>query len=153
MPSRADLAKIHIAKKELGLTDEAYRDILRLHFQVESARDLTPRQATVLLNKFRAKGWKPKKSTRPGSGNKDRKNRNYRHIKPGPAAAQQRYVLSLWNRLGYDIRKLDARCRRQFGIERIEWVTDHHQLHVLITDLEHRCQAASSREQKQRTGK
>lgn len=55
MPSSADLAKIHIAKKELGLTDEAYRDILRTHFRVESAKELAPKQVIVLLNKFRAK--------------------------------------------------------------------------------------------------
>ena len=38
-PSKAALAKIHIAKKELGLTDEMYRDLLFCNFKVESAKE------------------------------------------------------------------------------------------------------------------
>ena len=40
-PSNSALARIHIAKKELALTEEAYRDILQFNFQVESAKELT----------------------------------------------------------------------------------------------------------------
>lgn len=132
MPKPQQLAKIHIAKKELGLSDEAYRDILRLHFRVESARDLTDRQATVLLNRFKAQGWQPKVAAQP------RKNSNYISIKPGPAAAQQRKVLAMWNALGYDMAKLHSRVKTQFGVDRFEWLDDPKALHVLITDLEHR---------------
>jgi phage gp16-like protein len=144
MIDRADLAKIHIAKKELGLTDDAYRDILRTHFQVESAKDLAPKQAIVLLNKFRAKGWKPRKGAvvKHGRTATRRKADNFIEIKPGPAAQQQRYILAMWSALGYDVDKLHARCKKQFGIERFEWVTEHSDLHVLITDLQQRCRNA-----------
>ena len=138
MPTRIDLAKIHIAKKELGLTDEAYRDILRLHFGVESAKNLNPRQVVVLLNKFRAKGWKPKHKIK----NQKTKIKNFIEIKAGASARQQRYVLAMWNALGYDVAKLHARCKKQFSIDRFEWVTDHEDLHVLITDLQERCRRA-----------
>lgn len=67
MPTKADYAKIHIAKKELHLTDEAYRDILHLHFQVDSATKLSDRQCAALLTLLRAKGWQPK---RPAKGKK-----------------------------------------------------------------------------------
>jgi hypothetical protein len=66
MPDTARLDKIYIAKKELRLTDEVYRDILSLHFQVESAAQLTDRQVTVLLNRFRAMGWVTKASPKMG---------------------------------------------------------------------------------------
>ncbi|MBV5329995.1 MAG: DUF1018 domain-containing protein, partial [Chlorobium sp.] len=59
-PSHNALAKIHIAKKELALTEEAYRDILQLTFQVASARELTEQQANALIDLFKAKGWQPK---------------------------------------------------------------------------------------------
>ena len=49
MPTKADLAKIHIAKKELGLTDDAYRDLLRGQFKVDSAALLTPGKVARLL--------------------------------------------------------------------------------------------------------
>lgn len=136
MPSPAALAKIHIAKKELGLTDETYRDMLYLHFQVESAKQLDDRQATALLNTFRVKGWKPKKQASPPR--QKRRDGRFIEIKPGPAAAQQRKVLALWNALGYGMDKLHSRCQRQFSVDRFEWLTESRHLHVLITDLEHR---------------
>jgi len=59
MPQRKDLAKIHIAKKELGLDDATYRNILWEHYQCESAADLSDEQAADLIELFRRKGWRP----------------------------------------------------------------------------------------------
>jgi len=59
MPNRRDLAKIHIAQKELGLDDATYRGILRERFRLDSAADLSPRQAAELIALFRQKGWRP----------------------------------------------------------------------------------------------
>ena len=137
MLSRADLAKIHIAKKELGLTDEAYRDLLHLHFQVASAKDLLPKQVVVLLNNFRARGWKPKANVKNGRKT-TAKSANFKEI-TGPNARQKKYILALWNALGYDVAKLDARCKKQFGVDRFEWLQEDHHLFVLVTDLRQRC--------------
>lgn len=139
MVERAQLAKIHIAKKELALTEDAYRDILHLHFQVDSAAKLNPRQATVLLNLFRTKGWQPRAANRPtrpmGSNNKKG---DYITPRPGPAEQQQRKVLALWNELGYANQALHARVKKQFKLDRFEWLEDYDSLHILITDLQHR---------------
>lgn len=82
-PSKADLAKIHIAKKELGLTEEVYRDILQQQFRRESAAQLTPGQAGKLIAHFRRMGWKPKIQRQlPGS--------------TVPADGQSRKILALW---------------------------------------------------------
>ena len=116
----------------MALTDEAYRDILSLHFGCESSKNLTDRQATVLLNHFKSLGWEPKQPTQP------RKKPDFITIQPGPAAKQQRKVLAMWNALGYSMDKLHTRCKTQFGVERFEWLTDAKALHILITDLEHR---------------
>lgn len=139
-PTHAQLAKIHIAKKELQLTDEIYHDILALHFKAETAKDLTDRQAEQLLDFFRAKGWKPKKTT--AEAQTKRRDGDYIEIKPGPTAAQQRKVLAMWHALGYGMDKLHIRCKRQFGVDRFEWLTDPRQLHILITDLEQRQEKA-----------
>lgn len=133
MATPQQLAKIHIAKKDLALGDDAYRDILRLHFQVESAKALTERQATVLLNQFRAKGWEVKQGQRAA---KPSGRPGYIEVKPGPAAKQQRKVLALWHGLGYEMAKLHTRVKTQFGVDRFEWLDDSQALHVLITDLE-----------------
>lgn len=41
MPTHRDLAKIHIAKKELGLDDASYRGILQERYNHDSAADLS----------------------------------------------------------------------------------------------------------------
>jgi len=141
-PSNSALARIHIAKKELALTEEAYRDILHVNFQVESARELTEQQAVELINLFKAKGWQPK----TGGASTQRKSKDrFIEIKPGPAARQQRKVLALWHELGYDMAKLHTRVKKQFGVDRFEWLEDGKALHILITDLEHRLETQGSR--------
>ena len=54
------LAKAHIAKKELGLTDGDYRHVLSVNYGVESSSLLTEAQLNDLLSLFKEKGWKPK---------------------------------------------------------------------------------------------
>lgn len=137
--NRAMLAKIHIAKKALGLTDEVYRDLLYCNFRVESAKDLAERDGMRLLELLKVKGWKPRAGKVAADG---KKKGDFIVIKPGPVARQQRKVLALWNELGYAMEKLHARCRQQFGVDRFEWVVDYDALHVLITDLEKRLRKA-----------
>ncbi|GAB6191131.1 regulatory protein GemA [Desulfocastanea catecholica] len=135
-PTKAQLAKIHIAKKELDISDEIYRDILHVNFAVESSSKLNETQAAKLLDIFAGKGWKSK-SKSPATGRKQRSS-TYIAIKPGPTAAQQRKVLAMWNQLGYAMDTLHTRCQRQFKVDRFEWLTDREALHVLITDLDQR---------------
>ena len=65
--TRALLAKVHIAKKELALSDETYRDILARVTGCQSSRDCSERQLEQLLDEFRRLGWKPK-AGKGGSG-------------------------------------------------------------------------------------
>ena len=66
MPSRKDLAKIHIAKKELKLDESTYRGALWDRYGKESAADLTEHQAADLIEHFRQKGWRPSSSAQRG---------------------------------------------------------------------------------------
>lgn len=64
-----ELAKIHIARKDLGLSDDLYRDILREAGKVESAADLDWRGRAAVLARFKELGWKAtagKKAAKPG---------------------------------------------------------------------------------------
>lgn len=65
MSHRDMLAKIHIARKDLALDDEAYRGLLRRVGGVESARDLSDRKADAVIAELKRLGWKPKASARP----------------------------------------------------------------------------------------
>lgn len=56
------LAKIHIAKAQLNLDDDQYRDIVRRITGKDSASKCRYSQLVDLINEFKALGWKtPKK--------------------------------------------------------------------------------------------
>ncbi len=64
MSHPAMLAKIHIARKELGLQVAEYRALLQRVAKVESAKDLSDRAAVAVIAEFKRLGWAPKESTR-----------------------------------------------------------------------------------------
>jgi len=66
MPARQLLAKIHIAKKDLGLGEDIYRDTLESLTGKRSAAELSDRQIIVVINHFKAKGWKQSTHPHPG---------------------------------------------------------------------------------------
>lgn len=71
MSHRDMLAKIHIAKKDLALDDDAYRGLLQRVAGVGSARDLSDRQADSVIAELKRLGWKPKAATRAPSQRAD----------------------------------------------------------------------------------
>ena len=58
MPTHAAPAKIHIAKRDLKLTDPLYRGFLNVLLGQGSERDLTQEQVEELLEHFKSLGWK-----------------------------------------------------------------------------------------------
>jgi len=97
--TRGQLALVHVAKKDLGLDDEAYRDILHVEAGVTSARDLTPSGLERVLARFREMGW-------PGPG---RRTGGWRRSRPRalkepfelPTPGQQGLIGHLWEDLGW----------------------------------------------------
>lgn len=69
MPTRGQLALIHAARRELersvGLSEESYRDILRMHGGVESSKHLTREGLRAVLEQFQALGWSSPKVRQP----------------------------------------------------------------------------------------
>lgn len=65
-PRRNDLAKIHIARKDLSLDDGTYRDVIRNIGGAESgsSSDLTATGRAKVLAHFQSRGWKPKRGNR-----------------------------------------------------------------------------------------
>lgn len=96
---RAMLAKLHLARKELALTEESYRDVLRRVTGQESAAALSEPQLDRALAEFRRLGWKPRK----GKG------------RTGTSAAPQiRMIHAVWRdicRLGIDAEDETAALR------------------------------------------
>lgn len=84
MPTRAEFAKIHIAVKELGISDDVYRDILKIHFNKGSSKSLNTREVGALLAHFKGLGWKPRYKKKGGKSSlplaQDRMSRKIRAL-------------------------------------------------------------------------
>lgn len=55
---KALLAKIHIAKKQLGLDDETYRQALKREVNKDSCANMTPDELETVLKAFKKQGFK-----------------------------------------------------------------------------------------------
>lgn len=82
-PTAIQNKKIHLARHQIGMTDEVYRDILWLDFKVGSSKALNPFQAERLLDIFRAKGWQAKPSKKKGTS-------------PEYGERYQRKIVAMW---------------------------------------------------------
>jgi len=117
---RAILAKIHIAKKDLGLTDDSYRDLMRVVTGKESARDLDEGEAGRLMDRFYELGFREAPARKV-------------KVAASPLVGKAR---ALWSSLywlgvvgkhddtrGPDWRALDAFAERQTGKEALAFCT------------------------------
>lgn len=110
------LAMVHLAKKDLRLDDDMYRNLLKDRFGVGSAKDLTPAQLGLLLDQFRQLGFKPSK--KPAEVKKGRNTgRLLAKIEALLAAKGQdegRFVP-----LSY----AEGLLKKMTGVEKLEWAT------------------------------
>lgn len=120
MTRRAAVVKVQIARRDLGLDEDTYRAILSRLTGRASASDCTDAQLGVVLDEFKAKGWKPKVVQGGGAVRRGK-----------PAAAGQpvaRKARALWislHQLGVvrdpSEAALEAFARRQLGVDRLRW--------------------------------
>jgi len=61
MIDKKQIQLIHVAKSKLGMDDEIYRELLA-RYKVSSSKKLTYRQATMVIDELKKKGFKLKKS-------------------------------------------------------------------------------------------
>lgn len=135
---RPMLAKVHVAKKELGLDDETYRAVVKRVTGQASAAECGHDQLEHLLNDFRSKGWKPKarkpESPTAAPAAASSTARPADHAVAGKARA-------LWislHQLGVirdpSERALEAFAKRQLKVECLQWA-DQSQGYRLIEAL------------------
>jgi phage gp16-like protein len=89
---REELAKIHIGKKDLALTDDIYRDILREAGGVESSKDLDWRGRQAVLERYKELGWKPQPAKKAAPSTSGR-GRGVRELADDP---QSKKIRALW---------------------------------------------------------
>ncbi len=117
------LAVIHVAKKELGLDDEAYRAALLAHGGVDSARELDREGFQAVMKHFEASGFKSR-------GTASRATWKPPEMGPGMASdGQVKKIIALWYtmpdyyRKGNEMKALNAFLSKTCGVSRLEWLT------------------------------
>lgn len=65
-PRAREIKQIHIAQRDLALTEDTYRCLLERVTGHRSAADLDARQRRAVIDEFYRLGWKPKTHRRPG---------------------------------------------------------------------------------------
>jgi len=114
------LAKVHIAPKELGLSDEVYHDILWREFRKTSAKYLSILELQYLVALFEETGWRPKT----------------KNNKPSQVSALRARVTEIAEGMENSERRLSGLCRKLCGTERLEWCRDAGKLKRLLMALE-----------------
>ena len=116
------LAKVHIAKSQLKLDDEQYRDILRRVTGKESAAKCRYSELVDLVNEFKGLGWKtPRKKA-------------FRRAPSDPV----KKIYALWGELqatgavqSTDKTALDAFVRKHTGIDSVQWLLPAQQQKII----------------------
>jgi len=103
-----ELAKIHLAKKQLGLDDKAYRDMLWVYARVHSAAELDEYGRKSIIKHMKACGatFTKKKRTKPAAD----KQALVGKIRAFLAEAKRPDEYG------------DALAKRMFKVERYEWL-------------------------------
>jgi len=109
--TREQLAVLHVARRDLALSEDEYRDLLHCYAGVRSAKDLDGHGFVAVMQRFEAlgfKGWQGGKGRRRPAG------------APAPAAlvtkAQQGYIADLAERIGLAPHQLRALSQRACGL-------------------------------------
>ncbi len=110
------LAALHAAKRDLGLDDEAYRDMLEEKTGKRSAKDCTDAELDAVLEALRKSGGYKRRGDRVAIDDTD--------------SAQIVMIKTLWLQLAdrgaaksASEAALNAWVKRQVGIDRVHWLT------------------------------
>lgn len=116
------LAKVQIARKELGLDDDTYRAVLERLTGQRSAKGLSDAKLAIVLDEFKAKGWKPKvvAGAAPASAPK-----SGRRPADHPVARKARAMWISLHQLGVvqdpSESALEAFAKRQLKVDALQW--------------------------------
>lgn len=127
-PRRQQLARIHMARKQLGLDEDTYRALLLRVGGNESSGAMTTAQRNAVIAEFVRLGFK----------DQDRKAR--REAFPGrPKGVDAKPMLRKVEALLADSKRpwsyAHATAKQMFKVNRVEWLPDD-QLHKLVAALQ-----------------
>ena len=118
------IAKIHIAKKDLGLDDDTYRSIIMQTVGKDSSSKCTDKQLDKVLRALKAKGWK-------NANNQKKKTRSA----PSPLIKK---IYALWGALQQigeinttEKTALDSFVKKHTGVDYTHWVDSRQAVKII----------------------
>ena len=102
------LAIVHIAIKELDVSDDDYRETLRKEFGVSSAAALSLPELGDLVDRFREKGWQPEVD-----------NTGIKQLR-----ALRKRAETLAGEIENGERRLPGLCKKICGVDKLKWCRD-----------------------------
>ncbi len=127
-PRNMMLAKIHIAKKDLGMDDDTYREMLFNVTGKNSCSKMTDAQLRAVLQHLKSVGFKTKKKGHPG--------RPKNMDSEASRAKQLQKIEAYLADSGLPWAYADALAKKICKVDKIIWV-DADQLYKIITALEY----------------
>jgi len=118
---RGLLAKIHVAKAQMGLTDDEW-GMIKQSFKVESCGEMTIRQLENMETLLKNYGWKPQKSAKA----KDRDDR---------LSALRRRCVEIAQSMENGEKRLAGLAAKICGVSTIAWCKDASKLERLLAVL------------------
>lgn len=118
------IAKIHIAKKQLGLDDATYRDVLWRVTGKRSCKDMTTPQLLDVIDDMKKSGFKPKAAPKHGK-------------KPSVVGKREPLmgkIHAMLTDMGLHWNYAHGMADKMFGIKRLQWLNDS-QLYKLTQAL------------------
>lgn len=129
---RAELAKIHLAKKALGLDDDTYRDVLWAVCRVKSSADLDSQGRVKLIKHFESLGFRATRKKAPKTSGR-------------MTSDQMGKIEALLADAGRPWGYAHGMARQMFKRDRLEWITVG-EARKLIAALEYDAQKRHARE-------
>ncbi len=116
MPNRKitkkQIALLHVAKQQLGMDDELYRQMLA-SVGVDSSLQLTGRQYNEVMRRLEAGGFRAV----------NRAPRTQSHVVTEERLRMVRKVVKLSEAMNLDLAYALGIARRMWGVEKLEWCT------------------------------
>lgn len=126
-PRNTDLAKIHIAKKQLGMDRSTYEDMLWTVARVRSSADLDDAGRSKVLQHLRSRGFKAKRTVKVNSypGRPHNINTN----------DQLKKIEALLTDLKLPWSYADSIAKRVSGVAKVAWVKESKHKQAIISAL------------------
>lgn len=153
MITKGQKALLHIAKAEVGMTEEEYRDLLK-SVGVESSADPKFNRAKFdqVMKHFKTLGFKKRLPRRPSKGETPRNDRGAQGVK-GVKSKEKLLakIDAILNDLGLKRGYADSMARSMFGVDFVSWC-DADQLYKITAALTYHQNRQAARGERQGEG-